>query len=514
MTNTPTRRVDLLMPNAETIVKRAIEKLDRADDEGRDLTPRERGEIEAQLEQAEGRHRIESQIKALDGEAITEHGLHGSDIGAKSLGEQFTESAGYKSIMDAAARGESWSSGVVHLDTKATLTSTPGTALTPATYLPGAMETLAQPLTVADLLSQEQTTGAQIRFVKEKVAENKAAATKEAEANESGSDVTRRARGRTSRVLHRRRRFWLSRGIGRCVCGADWSRDQSRPCDDETEREHPPGDLKRPDADRVTEDQDAADDCDQVGRNRGERDHLNARPQLQSAGRGIEGTYRGDQGRPGPRADQLEHPVLNRVRQEFDRDVRNAEQRPGGSAEEQTLRRGRDTMVGRDHGDRGAGDNNAALDRDQRSQGVARGIGVVRPRGQPDDRKPRRRDDHASPLAASELEAEEALGEDGEEHQPAREDGLHNRQWRQGERADVKQPRADRHNPADREPPGAEEIDRASQRVADPHGRRQDCAAVLEQKRDARRHRAGEGEGESDNHAGDRPLEARTPFTK
>ncbi len=75
----------------------------------------------------------------------------------------------------------------------------------------------------------------------------------------------------------------------------------------------------------------------------------------------------------------------------------------------------------------------------------------------------------------------------------------------------MKYPGADRHHPADREPLGAKEIDRASQRVPDPHGRREDRAAVLEQKGDARRDRAGQGEGESDDHAGDRPLEIVSP---
>jgi hypothetical protein len=90
----------------------------------------------------------------------------------------------------------------------------------------------------------------------------------------------------------------------------------------------------------------------------------------------------------------------------------------------------------------------------------------------------------------------------------------HDRLGRARAPADVKYPGAHRHRPADREPLGAEEIDRASEWVPDPHGRGEDSAAVLEQKRDARRHRAGEREGESDDHAGDRPLEARTPFTK
>ena len=74
---------------------------------------------------------------------------------------------------------------------------------------------------------------------------------------------------------------------------------------------------------------------------------------------------------------------------------------------------------------------------------------------------------HADPLAAAESEAEVTLGEDGQEHEAAREDGLDDRQRRQRERADVKPPGAERHDPADREPPRAKEPGRALQRVPD-----------------------------------------------
>ena len=60
--------------------------------------------------------------------------------------------------------------------------------------------------------------------------------------------------------------------------------DQGGPCDHETEGEHPPADLQRPRPDRVTEDQDAADDRREVGCNRGEGDDLDARADLQAPG--------------------------------------------------------------------------------------------------------------------------------------------------------------------------------------------------------------------------------------
>ena len=78
----------------------------------------------------------------------------------------------------------------------------------------------------------------------------------------------------------------------------------------------------------------------------------------------------------------------------------------------------------------------------------SRRLGVVRPRRQSDDRQAGGRDEDPDPLAASESQAEEALGEDGQEHEPAREHGLHDRQRRQRERADVKPPGSHRHGPA------------------------------------------------------------------
>ena len=70
----------------------------------------------------------------------------------------------------------------------------------------------------------------------------------------------------------------------------------------------------------------------------------------------------------------------------------------------------------------------------------------------------------------------------------------------------MKPPGAERHDPANREPPRAKEVGGASQRVPDLHVGRQDRPALLEQEGDARRNGAGEGEGESGDHADDRSL--------
>ena len=152
-------------------------------------------------------------------------------------------------------------------------------------------------------------------------------------------------------------------------------------------------------------------------------------------------------------------------------------------------------------GEPGGETKDPAFDRDQGGRRIVRSLAFLRSRGEPDHEKPGRRDEQADPLPASEVETEVAFGEHGEEDQPARQHGLHDRQRRQRQRGDVKHPGADRHQPAHREPPGAEEVGGASQRVPDAHRRRQDRAAVLEQEGDVRRERAGQSEGESDDHA-------------
>ena len=63
----------------------------------------------------------------------------------------------------------------------------------------------------------------------------------------------------------------------------------------------------------------------------------------------------------------------------------------------------------------------------------------------------------ADPLADADLEAEDALGQHGEDHDAGGEHGLDDRQRREGERGDVEDPGADGDGHADGEPPAAEE---------------------------------------------------------
>jgi len=102
-------------------------------------------------------------------------------------------------------------------------------------------------------------------------------------------------------------------------------------------------------------------------------------------------------------------------------------------------------------------------------------------------------DREAGPLAAAEVKAEEALGDNGEEHEPAGKNRLHDREGRERERAHVQQPRAQRDEPADRPPARAKQVGGATQRVAAADGRCRHRPTLLEQESgvrgERRRHR-------------------------
>jgi hypothetical protein len=110
----------------------------------------------------------------------------------------------------------------------------------------------------------------------------------------------------------------------------------------------------------------------------------------------------------------------------------------------------------------------------------------------------------SSPSARSmpslEAKPEEALGDDGEEDEPAGEHCLHDRQRCERERADVKAPGEDRHDPPDRKPSGAEEVGGSAQWMTDADRRSEDRATLLEQKRDVGAQRRSDREQESQDH--------------
>ncbi len=158
----------------------------RTDDENADiaehhkrigiLTENKR-EFEDQLEIEE---QIETAGKGVEVEGVTDVTVIDRPAHeVKSLGDQFIEHKGYKELIERGMTGTDWRSGPIELDEKATLASTPGTALTPKEYVPGIVETLYQRLYVADLLGGASTTASQVTYVSETTATNAAAAVAE-----------------------------------------------------------------------------------------------------------------------------------------------------------------------------------------------------------------------------------------------------------------------------------------------------------------------------------------------
>lgn len=99
------------------------------------------------------------------------------DSSAKSWGEQFTASAGYKSLLQRGLKGGKWSSGDIEL--KATLTEGAGGAgaalIATPTVLPGVVEQMFAQLVVADLFPQSATVSPLIRYLVETAVTNAAA---------------------------------------------------------------------------------------------------------------------------------------------------------------------------------------------------------------------------------------------------------------------------------------------------------------------------------------------------
>ncbi len=165
--------------NARNLTRQALSMFEQADAAGRELTAKERMDAAELLNEAEAQKSVEAQIAQLDhGNLPWDRGIDGT-VQGKGPGDQFIASKQYRSIRDPGARSEIWSSGGVELSTKGTLTTTPGTALTPASYIPGVVESLFQRLYVSDLMPQPPAAGNPVRFVSETTVTNAAAPTSE-----------------------------------------------------------------------------------------------------------------------------------------------------------------------------------------------------------------------------------------------------------------------------------------------------------------------------------------------
>ncbi len=91
----------------------------------------------------------------------------------RSIGEQFTDSPEYKSLMDRGLKGD-WSTGGIEFKTTLTEGAGSGAALVNDQILPGILPLLFERFTVADLLAQGSTSNPSINYMKETTATNAA----------------------------------------------------------------------------------------------------------------------------------------------------------------------------------------------------------------------------------------------------------------------------------------------------------------------------------------------------
>ena len=181
----------------------------------------------------------------------------------------------------------------------------------------------------------------------------------------------------------------------------------------------------------------------------------------------------------------------------LDGDVGDTEEDAGGGAEHDPV-----VVVRGAHaraGDQQRADHeHAALEGEHAGERVARvGAGLRGERHHEQDQADGGHG-HADPLAAADLEAEEAVGQRGEDDDAGRQHGLDDRERREGERGDVQQPGAERDAHADGEPLGREEGLDGLQRMADVHVRSGVRAPVLVEKAKLRGDGAGQCQQDSD----------------
>jgi len=179
----------------------------KAEEEDRETTPEERGDVEEKLKAIETlKGELEDVNASIDvekkvhdvsrtmGEATPSPGLEfhdsvtlGQNVRAKTLGEMFVASEGYKAVQARGFTGE-WTTGAMEFGTKGTLlegsgspgSGTGGAFLTVPQVIPGVTTKLFQRLTVADLLASGQTSGNTLRYIVEGTATSAAAGVAEA----------------------------------------------------------------------------------------------------------------------------------------------------------------------------------------------------------------------------------------------------------------------------------------------------------------------------------------------
>src|SRR3954451_22831071 len=108
--------------------------------------------------------------------------------------------------------------------------------------------------------------------------------------------------------------------------------------------------------------------------------------------------------------------------------------------------------------------------------------------------QPDRTNADPDPLPRTDLDSEPALGDPGQQEDPAGQRGLHERERRHGQRRYVNAPAGGGNGKADEPPARPKEPDGAAKRVPQLDRRRRHRASVLTEEPDVRDERAGEGE--------------------
>jgi HK97 family phage major capsid protein len=168
--------------SAQALVDEMSAIYDRADLEKRDLTFSERVAVQNLLDKIEMQKGAEGKMREL-GLGAGNVFPGGTPVGAyNDPGAAFVSSDGYRKIKSSANRGQTWTSGPVEVGllAKGTLMEStggagPGGGLTPPQWAPGVVQTLFQPLGLADYFPQQQLTGSQLRYVVEGTATSTAA---------------------------------------------------------------------------------------------------------------------------------------------------------------------------------------------------------------------------------------------------------------------------------------------------------------------------------------------------
>ncbi len=195
-----TKQLEVVERETRDVLAKARGITSAAADEGRGITGDEDRDIQGFLKSVEvlkdkrseimdaisTRQRVEDAGKALvigDGkdEAGTPVPAHRKAV---TIGDAFVKSSGYKNLVDSGLAG-SWSTGVIPIEGKATLSTTgigadtEGGKLIQRDVQLGIIPKLFERLTVADLMAQGTTQSNLVRYMREILATNAAAGTAE-----------------------------------------------------------------------------------------------------------------------------------------------------------------------------------------------------------------------------------------------------------------------------------------------------------------------------------------------